>query len=93
MAGVLTALEEAGILGQTLVVVMADHGGHGHTHGTDSADDMTIPVIFSGAGVRPNQVIASPVSYPQHHAYVAHSLGLPVPPHWHGRIIAEVDGG
>ncbi len=31
------------------VMITADHGGHDHTHGTDSPEDMTIPLIFAGA--------------------------------------------
>ena len=31
------------------VIVTADHGGHDYTHGTDSPEDMTIPLIFAGA--------------------------------------------
>ena len=30
------------------MIVTADHGGSGRGHGTDSADDMTIPIIFNG---------------------------------------------
>lgn len=28
------------------VIILADHGGHDHTHGTDSSDDMTIPLFI-----------------------------------------------
>ena len=31
------------------VIITADHGGHDRTHGTDSPEDMTIPLIFAGA--------------------------------------------
>lgn len=95
VAGVLAALEEAGILDQTFVVVMADHGGHGHSHGTDSEDDMTIPVIFSGTGVRQSQTITSPVTILDIAPTLLTCLSLPVPPHWQGRIVSEamVDGG
>ena len=31
------------------VIITADHGGHDHTHGTESPEDMTIPLIFAGA--------------------------------------------
>ena len=31
------------------VIITADHGGHDYTHGTDSPEDMTIPLIFAGA--------------------------------------------
>lgn len=30
------------------VIITADHGGHGRTHGTDLPEDMTIPVIIRG---------------------------------------------
>lgn len=31
------------------VIITADHGGHDRTHGTDSPEDMTIPLAFAGA--------------------------------------------
>ena len=31
------------------VIITADHGEHDYTHGTDSPEDMTIPLIFAGA--------------------------------------------
>ncbi len=30
----------------TLVIVTADHGGHGRSHGTEMPEDMTIPLFF-----------------------------------------------
>ena len=32
------------------ILVTADHGGHDRTHGTDSPEDMTIPMFFWGKG-------------------------------------------
>ena len=31
------------------VIITADHGGHDRTHGSSSPEDMTIPMIFTGA--------------------------------------------
>ena len=31
------------------VIITADHGGHDRMHGTDMAEDMTIPMFFIGA--------------------------------------------
>ena len=36
----------------TLTIILADHGGHERTHGTRSDEDMTIPVILYGEGLR-----------------------------------------
>ena len=32
------------------MIVTADHGGHGRSHGADYPEDMTIPIIFNGSG-------------------------------------------
>ena len=34
------------------VIVMADHGGHDRTHGSEMPEDMLIPVIISGTANR-----------------------------------------
>jgi len=35
------------------LIVVADHGGHDRTHGTDMPEDMTIPIIIYGEGWEP----------------------------------------
>jgi predicted AlkP superfamily pyrophosphatase or phosphodiesterase len=47
--------------GETHVLIQADHGGHERSHGTDSPDDMTIPWLLAGPGVRPGHELQSPV--------------------------------
>jgi predicted AlkP superfamily pyrophosphatase or phosphodiesterase len=34
-----------------IILLTADHGGHDRTHGTDSPEDTTIPLIFSGVSL------------------------------------------
>ena len=36
------------------VILMADHGGHDRTHGTEMAEDMTIPMLLWGKDVDKN---------------------------------------
>ena len=45
-------LAQAGLLEDTLLVLTADHGGHERSHGSDSAEDMTVPLILRGPGIR-----------------------------------------
>jgi predicted AlkP superfamily pyrophosphatase or phosphodiesterase len=33
------------------VIITADHGGHGRTHGTEMPEDMTIPLFMLGNGI------------------------------------------
>lgn len=49
---VLAAVKEAGLAERTVVIVTADHGGAGKSHGPDDARSRHIPWIASGPGVR-----------------------------------------
>ena len=46
------ALDEAGVRGATLVILTADHGGAGMTHGPDDPRSRHIPWIAAGPGIR-----------------------------------------
>lgn len=39
------------------VIVMADHGGHDRSHGTELPEDMTIPLFFYGPDFVPGQTV------------------------------------
>lgn len=36
----------------TITIIVADHGGHDRTHGTELDEDMSIPVIIHGSGLK-----------------------------------------
>lgn len=44
------------------VIAHADHGGHERNHGDDGPEDMTIPWIMAGPGVRADHKLTVPVS-------------------------------
>lgn len=69
----------------SLLVVTADHGGHGHSHGSDLAEDLRIPVIFHGAGIFHNHTITDPVSITDIAPTILAYLDLPIPGHWSGK--------
>jgi predicted AlkP superfamily pyrophosphatase or phosphodiesterase len=84
------ALEVAGIADSTAILVSTDHGGHDRTHGTDMPEDMTIPWIAAGPGVRPRKepLEAGIVTYDTA-ATALTLLGLPVPEKWDGKAVAS----
>lgn len=49
---IFAALDRAGIRGSTFVLVTADHGGAGLTHGADDPRSRHIPWIVAGPGVK-----------------------------------------
>ena len=74
--------------GQFTVILTADHGGHGRTHGTADPVDTTIPWIVWGEGVRVGNALA-PVRTTDTAATVLWLLGLEVPSAWSGRSVTE----
>ncbi len=86
---VLDAMDASGQLADTACVVLADHGGHGLSHGDDVPEDLTIPWVIGGPGIRSSQPIAGPVSIVDTAPTLAHLLGLTAPAEWQGRIVEE----
>jgi len=89
MGMVVEAVESAGLLDDTLFVVTSDHGGHGVVHGTDLPEDMTIPWILAGSGVRVGYRITSKVSIVDTAPTILYAMGLEAPASWTGRAIVE----
>jgi arylsulfatase A-like enzyme len=89
---VLDALDKQKMREHTLIIVTADHGGHGTTHGYDIPSDMTIPWVAVGPGIQP-RVLTSAINTTDTAATAAWALGLPIPPEWAGRPVLEAFGG
>lgn len=90
IAVLVRALEETGLLRETLLILTADHGGHGYTHGTTMPEDMTIPWIAVGPGVRAGYEISDQVTIYDTAATVLHFLGIPIPANWNGRPLSTI---
>jgi predicted AlkP superfamily pyrophosphatase or phosphodiesterase len=73
---------------QYTVIITADHGGHGRTHGTADPVDTTIPWIVWGEGVRAGTTLA-PVRTTDTAATALWLLGVTVPEAWSGKPVAE----
>jgi hypothetical protein len=88
----LTALGQRRDLDRILLLVSADHGGHGRTHGSERDEDMRIPWIAWGS-----RVVRGPftdrVSTMDTAATALAALGIPVPPDLVGRPVQLVFTG
>lgn len=82
-------LDEAGLLPGTACLVLSDHGGHENYHGTDLAEDMTIPWILAGPGVKQGCKLDGSIGILDTAPTLAHLLRLPIPAAWHGRVVME----
>jgi predicted AlkP superfamily pyrophosphatase or phosphodiesterase len=72
------------------VILHSDHGGHERGHGTDSPEDMTVPWIAAGPGIRRNHRLQSPVTLLDTAPTIARLLGLAPHDEWEGRVVEEI---
>ncbi|HWQ13563.1 MAG TPA: alkaline phosphatase family protein [Roseiflexaceae bacterium] len=72
------------------IIVQSDHGGHERHHGTEAPEDMTIPWLVAGPGIRQGHTIVAPMSLLDTAPTVARLLGVPAPPEWEGRVSEEI---
>lgn len=84
------ALKDKGLLENTLLIITADHGGSGLTHGTDSPEDSTIPWLAVGPGVPAGVTIKQEIITYDTAATILYALGLPIPEIWDGRPVTEI---
>ena len=90
IARMLDALKESGILDKTLVHIVADHGGRGKDHGGETMQELEIPWIMAGPGIKHGYQIASPVSICDSAPTIAYVLGLQTPEAWTGRPVVSI---
>ncbi|HSM71814.1 MAG TPA: alkaline phosphatase family protein [Anaerolineales bacterium] len=88
---ILAELDARDLRDETLIIITADHGGSGTSHGSDSTEDMTIPWIAAGPGIQPGH-LTSPVNTMDTAATAAFVLGLPIPDEWDGVPVYEAFG-
>ena len=88
---ILGELERRNLRNETLVIITADHGGHETSHGSSMPEDMTIPWIAFGPGIRPG-LLATTVHTMDTAASAAFALGLPLPAEWDGVPVYEAFG-
>jgi hypothetical protein len=90
---IVDAVREAGIADRTMIMIVSDHGGIYHGHGDAAWEEVTVPVIFCGAGIRKNYEIRQQMYVFDMAANVAFALGLDIPYEWTGRATKAAFAG
>ena len=90
---VVTAIDEAGIRENTLILITSDHGGKGYGHGELVPEVIGIPFILNGPKVKQGFTIRATVNTVDNSATIAFALGLPVPEAWTGRPVKSAFEG
>lgn len=68
------------------IVLLADHGGHDRSHGSDMPEDMTIPVLFCGKNVEKGKELEN-VSIKDVAVTIAKLLEVPTVKEWEGKVL------
>ncbi len=68
------------------MIILADHGGHDRTHGTESDEDMTIPIIMHGSVFTPGKINTG-ASIKDIAPTIAKALGVSPSPDWEGKAL------
>lgn len=87
---ILQATKDAGIFNNTTFIISADHGGIGYGHGGETLDELEIPFMVYGKGVKKGYPIKNQVYTYDNAATVAYLLGIEQPYAWIGKPVKSV---
>ena len=86
---VMNAISKAGLTDSSVVILTADHGGHDKTHGLAIPDDLNIPWIIWGKGVKKFTALSTPIGTCDTAATTLWLLGIPVPAGFDGKPVTS----
>jgi len=95
IGALLDLLDEMKLSDSTFIILTADHGGHGRTHGPEDPRSRTIPWIASGPGIRKNFDLTLLGSDSQIETYDTFTttctmLGIPIQRKVKGKFIPQI---
>jgi hypothetical protein len=74
---------------ETTIIVTADHGGSGYIHWSGAPEDVHIPWIVKGPGIRSARALGSDIHTFDTAATIAHVLGVKLPAEVQGKAVLE----
>jgi predicted AlkP superfamily pyrophosphatase or phosphodiesterase len=86
---ILKSIEDAGIAESTVVLFTADHGGINKGHGLITMNEMQIPWIIKGPGIKKDHELLQSIMTFDTAATIAELLKLKAPQVWIGRPVKE----
>lgn len=82
---IITAIKDAGIWDETIIIVTADHGGIKYNHGGRTMEEMETPFIISGPNIKSNFEMPESMMQFDIAPTIGYIFGLKPPQVWIGR--------
>ncbi|WP_183576087.1 alkaline phosphatase [Mucilaginibacter sp. X5P1] len=86
---IVQAVKDAGIADETIIIVTADHGGINKGHGGKSLDEVQIPWVINGPGIKKDHEINDFIITYDTAATIAWIFGLKMPQSWRGKAVDD----
>lgn len=86
---IVQAVKDAGIEKETIIIVTADHGGIKKGHGGKSLDEVQIPWVINGPGIKKSHEINDVIITYDTAATIAWIFGLKMPQSWRGKAVLD----
>lgn len=90
LARIVQAVEEAGIMDETVIMVVSDHGGIEKGHGGKTMEEMQTPIVFYGKGIKKGHIIPESTMVYDIAGTLAYMLDVEQPQVWIARPILSV---
>ncbi|MDA2919024.1 ectonucleotide pyrophosphatase/phosphodiesterase [Desulfobacterota bacterium AH_259_B03_O07] len=90
IASIIESIRKEGIYDETTIIITSDHGGKDKSHEGIHKENMKIPWIAIGSGVKVDYKIRNKVFIHDTAPTVLLALGIEVPEDWDGKPIKEI---
>lgn len=87
LARIVKAVEEAGMMDETVIMVVSDHGGIDKGHGGKTMNEMQTPIVLYGKGIKKGHVIPESTMVYDIAGTLAYLLDVEQPQVWIARPI------
>lgn len=84
------AVQDAGIMDETVIIVTSDHGGIDKGHGGKTMDEMQRPIVFYGKGIKKGHEIQESTMIYDVASTIATLLDVKQPQVWTGRPVDSI---
>ena len=90
LQAIVDAVEEAGMMDNTVFVLASDHGGKDKGHGGPTLGEMETPIVFYGKGIKEDFEISESTMVYDIASTIGYMFGVEQPQVWIGRPIKSI---